>query len=235
MKFPLFRRKTFRNIYLIILIAILASPFLSFITLVFPFDMNNDQHFSSWIKSISFSNKESYPEYNITEIHFGMELEVWNPGPFTITIRSGSGALGFPHDFNQTGNSTHIVPDYYLNENDLGVLFPSIHFFRPGIKFLNWTGSMEVQHNESYSNPYLPDGNYSFIFGGEDWQARYGYEISVVNGSSSYYPESPEIWGEGTINLGSPLWYIFGLPLGILFTIEIILNLRDFRNEKIEE
>ena len=76
-------------------------------------------------KSISFEEKNYEPEYNVTELFFNLEQEIWNSSPFRIIVLSGSSALGLSCYFNQSGNATHVILYYSIGEP--GVLIISFH------------------------------------------------------------------------------------------------------------
>ena len=86
---------------------------------------------------------------------------------------------------------------------------------------LNFNGSIPE------SNPYLPDGDYRFTIGNEQWIGSDNYDINVSNGIDSHLPsEKPLLWDESTINLGNPLWYLFGLPLIVSIITEWVINVK---------
>jgi len=97
-----------------------------------------------------------------------------------------------------------------------------------GIHHFQWTGGI-LNFNGSIpeSNPYLPDGDYRFIIGTDQWIENDNYDVNVSNGIISHLPsEKPPLWGESTINLGNPYYYLFGLPLLVLIITEWVINVK---------
>ncbi|MBN2155268.1 MAG: hypothetical protein JW776_04445 [Candidatus Lokiarchaeota archaeon] len=230
MKFPLFRRKKFIIAYVIIIALILGSPYIG---LLIPWiDLDNDNHFSSWITDVTFIEKIYGGEYG-SDISFNIELEIWNPGPFRVNFRSSYGGFGFPYTITQLENSTHQIQEYGISQNDAGVLFLSSRSFFPGVHEFNWTGFISINNSEPYDNQFLPDGFYIFKFGNSQWISQYEYNFSVNSSEMQHfsYPK-PENWGEVKLNLGNPYWYILPFVFISLFTAEIILNIREEKNQK---
>jgi hypothetical protein len=230
MKFPLFRRKKFRQIYFILAGIIVAGSFLGLFLPVF-FDFDNDSNLCSWIEEVSFTQKweDNIDEAWYTTIEFYISLEIWNPGVFRIKTYSGHTALGFDHEL-VSDNSSFPIDYYYIQANDVGGLVTSSHRFKPGTREVFSIGYIDIVGNGTYPNPFLPDGNYTFVFGNEDWKARFEYNISVELGIETHFPSvKPENWGENPINLGNPYYYILPFIYISLFTTEIILNVKEYK------
>ena len=98
----------------------------------------------------------------------------------------------------------------------------------PGIHHYQFTrGLININASVPDSNPYLPDGNYRFIIGDDQWIKCYNYDINVSNGIITHSPsEKPLLWGESTINLGNPLWYLYGFLFLALFITEWRINVK---------
>ncbi len=232
MNLLIFRRKNFRRIELTLLILFIIISILSSASCKDNFlDLDDDNHLSSWIESIEFTKKtnwENYIDSNDTSIEFTIDLEIWNPGPFRILYQSSSGAYSFPFSIIQSGNSTFILESYAILENDAGIMFCTSTKLTPGINHFQMEGGI-LNFNGSIpdSNPYLPDGNYSFIFGNDRWINSYNYDINVSNGIDSHLSsEKPLLWGESPLNLGNPYWYIIGLPFIVLIIMEWRINVK---------
>ncbi len=237
MKLLIFRRKNFRRIEFTLLILFIIISIISAVSCKDNFlDLDDDTHLSSWIESIDFTQKNIWEDNytsNIstfeTSIEFTIDLEIWNPGSFRILHQSGSGAYSFPFSITQSGNSTFILESYGILENDAGIMFCTSTKLTPGINYFHMKGGI-LNFNGSIpeSNPYLPDGNHSFIFGNDQWIECYKYDINVRNGVLSHLPsEKPLLWGESPLNLGNPYWYIIGLPFIVLIIVEWRINVKE--------
>jgi len=232
MKLLIFRRKNFRLIDLTLVILFFIILFVSSSSSNDIFlDLDDDTQLSAWIESIEFTRKTNWEELidsNDTSIEFTIDLEIRNPGPFRILYQAGSGAHGFPYSITQSGNSTFILESYGIMENDVGMMWNVPSTVSPGINHFHWIGGL-LNFNGSIpeSNPYLPDGDYRFTIGNEQWIGSDNYDINVSNGIDSHLPsEKPPLWNESTINLGNPLWYLFGLPLLASIITEWVINVK---------
>ena len=235
MKLLIFQRKNFRRIYFIVLILFIIIPIISAISCRDNFlDLDDDNHLSSWIESIEFTNKTIQEENNITYIKFTIEFEIWNPGPFRIKYQSSSDFIGFPYSITQSGNSTFVLISYSIREKEYGRLFCTSTSINPGIHHFKWTfGMLEFNSTVPDSNPYLPDGNYSFMMGNDQWIKRHKYDINVSNGVLSHSTsEKPLLWGDSTTNFGNPYWYMIGLSFLALFITEWQINIKEGLPEK---
>ena len=235
MKLLIFKRKNFRIIYFTLLILFLVIPIISTMSCKDNLlDLDNDNHLSSWIESIEFTNKIIDEEYNQTYIEFTIDFEIWNPGPFRIKYQSSSGFIRFPSSITQSGNSTFVLKEYSIHEKESGILFCTSTSIFPGIHHFQWTfGWLFFNGSVPDSNPYLPDGNYSFMMGNDQWIKRHNYDINVSNGVLSHSTsEKPLLWGDSTTNLGNPYWYIIGLSFLALFITEWWINVKEGLPEK---
>ncbi len=229
MKLLIFRRKNFRRIELTLLILFIIISIFSAMSCRDNFlDLDDDNHLSSWIESIEFTNKTIQEEYNETYIKFTIDFEIWNPGPFRIKYQSSSDFIGFPYSIAQSGNSTFVLISYFIGEKEYGRLYCSSTSIYPGIHHFQWTfGMLDFNGTVPDSNPYLPDENYSFMMGNDQWIKRYKYDINVSNGILSYSAsEKPLLWGDSTTNFGNPYWYIIGLSFLILILVEWGINVK---------
>jgi len=227
MRLLIFRRKNFRRIDLTLIILFIIISLVSNYSGHLNFlDLDDDNHLSAWIESVEFTKKINWEEYSVTYIEFTIDFEIWNPGPFRIQYPTNIGSFCFPYSITQSGNSTFFLESYGIFEIDVGIMFytsskisPGIHHFQLKEGVLNFNGSVPE------SNPYLPDGDYRFTFGNNQWIRSDNYDVNVSNGIISHSPsEKPLLWGESTINLGNPHWYLFGLPLLALIITEWVIN-----------
>ena len=230
MKLLIFRRKKFRRIDLTLIILFIIISLVSNYSGHLNFlDLDDDNHLSAWIESIEFTNKTNWDDFidsNETSVEFSIDFEIWNPGPFRIQYPTNIGSFCFPYSITQSGNSTFFLKSYGIFEIDVGIMFytsskisPGIHHFQLTEGLLNFNGSVPE------SNPYLPDGDYRFTFGNNQWIRSDNYDVNVSNGIISHSPsEKPLLWGESTTNLGNPHWYLFGLPLLALIITEWVIN-----------
>ena len=229
MKLLIFRRKNFRRIDLTLLILFLIISISSALscrdTIL---DLDDDNHLSSWIESIEFTNKTISEEYNYTLIEFTIDFEIWNPGPFRIQLQSTDDSINIPYSITQSGNSTFILKSYGISEGGRARLYCISTTIDPGIHHYHWiAGILEFNGSIPESNPFLPDGDYSFIMGNDQWIKCHQYNITVSNGIISHSPsEKPLLWGDFTVNLGNPLWYLFGLPFLALILSEWWINVK---------
>lgn len=227
MKLLIFRRKNFKIIYLSLLILFIIISISTFSGSDIILDLDDDTNLSSWIESVEFSQQDVKPDY-WTSTEFTIDLEIRNPGPFRISFQSLTGAIGFPYAITQSGNSSHILESYTIMRNDGGTMMASPTTISPGINHYQWEGVLWFNCTFSDSNPYLPDGNYNFIFGNDQWIERHQYDINVSSGILSHFPsEKPISWKDTAINLGNPYWYLIGLPFIILIIMEWRTNVKE--------
>ncbi|MHA1701409.1 MAG: hypothetical protein ACTSWK_03985 [Promethearchaeota archaeon] len=192
-------------------------------------DLDDDNHLSSWIELIEFTNKTIQEESNDTSIKFTIDFEIWNPGPFRIQYQSSGDNIGFPHSITQSGNSNFILTSHYISEKEYARMFCTSTTINPGIHHFQWTfGVLYFNGSVPDSNPYLPDGNYRFVIGDDQWIECHQYDINVSSGILTHSPsQKPLHWGDSTTNLGNPLWYIFGLPFLVLILVEWRINVKE--------
>lgn len=229
MKLQIFQRKTFRIIYISLILLFIIISLTSFFsgrdTIL---DLDDDSQLSSRIESVEFTNKTIYPDDNVTYVRFEIHLEIWNQGPFRIQFQTGTAAFKCSYSITRSGNSTFPLESTFIMGIDaipLAIMPSQIY---PGIHDFQWWGELIFNGSVPDSNLYLPDGYYSFKMGDDGWINRYNYDVNVSNGIISHFPEEkPALWGDSTVNLGNPYWYIVSLTFLTSFLIEWRINVKE--------
>ncbi len=217
---------------ILLILGLVTDMSFPFVCMESPTALDQDHRLHTRVAGIIFHNFEVITDYGqVYEVEFTLNVELWNEGPFRNVVYSSMTNFRIPNLFQYSNTSTTQAEIEFLNTKDVGGMMCSQHQVGVGLHTYNFLCYFYIMN---YTPPtttslYLPDGEYSFLFGDDSWGDRYGYTLESNNGTLTHNPETfPETWGDPRLNLWNPYAYIFGIPLLVV----IIFHLMKSRDSK---